>query len=60
MRPLATTKSLIINHEWTRMHTNVHDESTEYKEETECLADGPIAAEGGAYGRWPMAYGLMR
>ena len=21
------------------MHTNVHDESTEYTEETECLAD---------------------
>ena len=29
------TKSLIINHEWTRMDTNVHDESTEYTEETE-------------------------
>ena len=32
------------------MNTNEH----------ECLADGPIAAEGGAYGIWPMAYDLMR
>ncbi len=28
-----------MNHEWTRMDTNVHDESTEYTEETESLAD---------------------
>jgi len=35
----ANNKSLIINHEWTRMDTNVHNESTEYTEETECLAD---------------------
>ena len=35
----ANNKSLIINHEWTRMDTKVHDESTEYTEETECLAD---------------------
>jgi len=31
--------SLILNHEWTRMNTNIHDMSTEHTEETECLAD---------------------
>ena len=37
-RLLAATKTLIINHEWTRMNTNL-GQSTEYMEETECLAD---------------------
>ena len=32
---------IIWNHEWTRMHTNVRDESTEYTELTESLAAGP-------------------
>ena len=34
-----TVNSFIMNHEWTRMDTNVHGESTEYTEETENLAD---------------------
>lgn len=29
-----------MNHEWTRMNTNVRHESTEYTKETECLAAG--------------------
>ena len=36
---IETTKGQTFNHEWTRMDTNVHDESTEYTEETESLAD---------------------
>ena len=34
----AATKSLLWNHEFTRMNTNL-GQSTEYTEETECLAD---------------------
>ena len=41
----AATKSLTVNHECTRMDTNVHDESTEYTEKTECLADVGHGAE---------------
>jgi len=43
----------MMNHEWTRMDTKF-DQTTDY---TDSLAAGPIAAEGGAYGLWLMAYG---
>ena len=43
----AFESRLIINHEWTRMNTNL---------KTKCLAAGPEAAKGSAL--WLMAYSL--
>ena len=51
--------SLFSNHEWTRMDTNFCKPQNTLNTLKMPRRRQPIAAEGGAYGLWPMAYGLM-